>query len=463
MKSCLSPCVLIILFFIFVMQGVSLSKDIQLDNITLHNNKLFIDVKEIEISDLLRTISDITKVEIKIKSEFKGRITIKLDDVSIDDAIQKICKSSAIVYQHHPENNSFTIMRIETFNSDGSSKHSDNYFSISENNKSEKEHKDNVRSIINKMKHDQKENIDNQYQNNFSKLRSQLLEYLPADILINEILATDNSYEFRWLMADLLSLYPSAKSKDIPLRSVVEQVIPLLKDERDDPRLRNKVIAVLMACYREAQNNERNPQLTSSYYVLFKELTPDDSSIDPLVYGKALSGGFMISKYLLPEDKIRSIFPKKAESILNNFEKYDPYVVRQSMILLAKDKDTRGLDQTINNLYNTNNKDVFTSAAFSLSLLGGERIISPLTDNQTRFGDSRICLRALKDNKQCIIDVVTGKREASESTLKDAIISLGLINTEEARSAIQTRLNDRNDEIRSLANETLQKTKGVGK
>jgi len=92
--------------------------------------------------------------------------------------------------------------------------------------------------------------------------------------------------------------------------------------------------------------------------------------------------------------------------------------------------------------------------------LGGNKIIKPLVENNTRFSNSRICIRALKDNRKNIVAIVSGEVRVNDDIVKSSISALGLIKGEDAKSALKTRIDDNNSEIRTLAREVLNKNNG---
>lgn len=425
--------------------------------IKLINDKLYIYAKNTSIKELLQKIAEKTDIAIELGGNVKGYITITLEDLFIEAAIKRICHNSSIVYSYDPDNKTYSIVRIGVY---ATNKGKDSY-SFDKTNLNTQEIKLKIQSLIQDIKSNLKNNDRLKYRDNFGLLRSMLLHFMPSEYLINEINNSNNSYDFRWLMADFLSLYPLSKETDRDLGFVFEQLTPLLTNENDNPKLRKKVIAVLISCYSDLPktNVTDKDELTSKYYNLFKKLTSNKVT-HPQVFGKALSGGFRVCQPEGENSERRQYFKEKALGILGNYKNHDPFVVRQSMIVLAREKDTSGIERTINILYETDNKNIFLSSAFSLALLGGNEIIKPLVENSIRFPNTRICIRALNDNRKNIIDIVSGEVQVSYDIVKNSISALGLIKGEDAKSALITRINDNNSEIKRLARETLNKSLG---
>jgi hypothetical protein len=417
--------------------------------VKLVDNKLYVSAENAPIRDLLKNIADKTNIQFNIGKDIQGNITTTVEGLPIEAAIKRLCHNLSVVYDYDPITKTYSIKSIGVYASGkkGLSSHKTPLAAH--------QYKQNIHSTIQKMKANLRDKNRTDYQKNFHVLRAILPEFLFSECLINEIKNRDNSYEFRWLMADFLSLFPISKETDRDLHFVLEQLTPLVKDESDNPILRKKVIAVLTSCYSDLPKtgDVKMAVLSSNYYELFEELT-SSASTHPLVFGKALSGGFRVCEHE-EDDKKRDVFKKRALAVLRNYTNHDTFVVRQSMIVLAREKDASGIDETIDILYNTGDKNVFLSAAFSLALLGGDGIIKPLVENNTRFPTTHLCARALKDNKRHIIDIVTGKVQASDDTVRHAIIALGLIKGEKAKSAVKERINDSNTEIGRTAREVL--------
>jgi len=425
--------------------------------IKLINNKLYISAKNTPIKELLQKIAEKTDINLKLGKDIMGNITITLKDFSIESAIKRICHNSSIVYNYNPDTKIYSIVSIGVY---ATSKGKDSY-SSDKASLNTQEVKQKIYSLIQEIKNNIKNKDRLKYRDNFGLLRSMLLNFLPSEYLINEINNSGNTYEFRWLMADFLSLYPLSKETDRDLGSVLEQLTQLLTNEKENPKLRKKVIAVLSSCYSNLPktNVTNKDELTSTYYNLFKKLTSNKAT-HPLVFGKALSGGFKVCRQEGENGERRQFFKEKALGVLGNYKNHDPFVVRQSMIVLAREKDASGIEETINILDETDNKDIFLSSAFSLSLLGGNDIIKPLVENSARFPNTRICIRALKDNRKNLVDIVSGKVQVGDDIVKSSIRGLGLIKGKNAKSALKTRINDDNKEIRRLAREVLNKDLG---
>ena len=442
--------------------GKSLSNNGQKDakgfcEIKLINNRLYIYAKNTPIKELLQKIAEKTEINFKLGEDVKGNITITLEDISIESAIKRICHNSSIVYSYNPESKTYSIVSIGVYvTSNGKDSYSSDKARLNT-----QEVKQKTYSLIQEIKNNIKNKDRLKYRDNFGLLRSMSLNFLSSEYLINEIKNKDNPYDFRWMMADFLSLYPLSKETDRDLGFVLEQLTPLLTNENENPKLRKKVIAVLMSCYSDLPETDvtNKDELASEYYDLFKKLTSNKAT-HPLVFGKALSGGFRVCPLEGENSEKRQYFKEKALGILGNYKNHDPFVVRQSMVVLAREKDASGIDETINILYETDNKDIFLSSAFSLALLGGNKIIKPLVENNTRFSNSRICIRALKDNRKNIVAIVSGEVRVNDDIVKSSISALGLIKGEDAKSALKTRIEDNNSEIRTLAREVLNKNMG---
>jgi len=84
--------------------GKGLTLQVQGDLISL-------DVKDVDVSDVLREIAQKTKMEVTLGDGVTGKVSMKLTDVTIEEALNNLCQSSALVYEYLPDKKIYRVIR----------------------------------------------------------------------------------------------------------------------------------------------------------------------------------------------------------------------------------------------------------------------------------------------------------------------------------------------------------------
>jgi len=122
-----------------------------------------------------------------------------------------------------------------------------------------------------------------------------------------------------------------------------------------------------------------------------------------------------------------------ALEILNHPQNYSTKMVIRAMGIMGQLKEKRGVAPLAEILKTTDSRDLYRKTATYLGNIGGVEIIKPLVENRSRFGEDdngscrRACLRALKENRELLINIVEGKQEGPRDL---AITALGIIGDE---------------------------------
>jgi len=74
-----------------------------------------LEARDIEIAELLRTLSEKTKTDITVGGGVFGKTTVKLSAATIEEVLKAVCHNSAIVYEYQPDTNGWLVLRSFAF------------------------------------------------------------------------------------------------------------------------------------------------------------------------------------------------------------------------------------------------------------------------------------------------------------------------------------------------------------
>ncbi|MBU4580801.1 MAG: S8 family serine peptidase [Proteobacteria bacterium] len=83
--------------------------------IRIQGNRISIDVKNAAIRDVLREIAQKAKMDVVPGEGVSGEVTIQLTDVTIEEVLENLCRSRALVYEYLPDLNAYRIIRALAF------------------------------------------------------------------------------------------------------------------------------------------------------------------------------------------------------------------------------------------------------------------------------------------------------------------------------------------------------------
>ncbi len=81
-----------------------------------------LEARDVEIAELLRSLSEKTKTDITVGEGVSGKITVKISDATIADVLKAIGQNTAIVYEYQPDTDGWSVLRGFSFsgsNADG--------------------------------------------------------------------------------------------------------------------------------------------------------------------------------------------------------------------------------------------------------------------------------------------------------------------------------------------------------
>jgi subtilisin family serine protease len=88
--------------------------------IRMQGDRITIDVHNAAIGEILREIARKSGIAIAVGDGISGEISIKLTDVSLQEALETLCRNRALVYEYLPETKTYRIVRALTVGSSDS-------------------------------------------------------------------------------------------------------------------------------------------------------------------------------------------------------------------------------------------------------------------------------------------------------------------------------------------------------
>lgn len=80
-------------------------------SIQVQGGRISLDIKDADISDVLREIAQKAKMEVTLGDGVTGKVSMKLTDVTIEEALNNLCQSSALVYEYLPDKKIYRVIR----------------------------------------------------------------------------------------------------------------------------------------------------------------------------------------------------------------------------------------------------------------------------------------------------------------------------------------------------------------
>jgi subtilisin family serine protease len=83
--------------------------------IALKEGLLFLDVRDAEIGAVLRAIAEKTGIGLTVGEGVRGRVSLTLEGVSLEESLRRLCESRAILYEYNPETRTGRIIGAGAF------------------------------------------------------------------------------------------------------------------------------------------------------------------------------------------------------------------------------------------------------------------------------------------------------------------------------------------------------------
>lgn len=84
-------------------------------SIQVLGNRISIDVRDAGINDVLREIAQKAHIDISSGDGIAGKVTMQLTEVTIEEALEYLCRSRALVYEYQPDKKTYRIIRAVAF------------------------------------------------------------------------------------------------------------------------------------------------------------------------------------------------------------------------------------------------------------------------------------------------------------------------------------------------------------
>lgn len=97
--------------------GLQASRELSsaVDGISFENGRLSIDVTDVSIADVLKEIARKSHISIKLHDDIKGRTTIRMVDVTVEESLRRLSRNHALIFERSPDNRSYQIVGIGAF------------------------------------------------------------------------------------------------------------------------------------------------------------------------------------------------------------------------------------------------------------------------------------------------------------------------------------------------------------
>jgi subtilisin family serine protease len=79
-------------------------------SIQVQGDRISLDVRDADISDVLREIANRATIDVTLGEGVTGKVSMKLTDVTIEEALKTLCRSSALVYEYLPDKKVYRII-----------------------------------------------------------------------------------------------------------------------------------------------------------------------------------------------------------------------------------------------------------------------------------------------------------------------------------------------------------------
>lgn len=84
-------------------------------NIALTEGLLYLDLREAEIGAVLRVIAEKAGIGLAVGDSVRGNVSLKLEGVSLEEALRRLCESRAILYEYDPQTRTGRIIGAGAF------------------------------------------------------------------------------------------------------------------------------------------------------------------------------------------------------------------------------------------------------------------------------------------------------------------------------------------------------------
>ena len=85
--------------------------------IEVRDSLVFMDVRDAPLNRVLTILAEQAHIELSLDSGVTGMVSERMEGVAIEDALQRLCISRALIFSHVPETDSYKIVGIGAYQS----------------------------------------------------------------------------------------------------------------------------------------------------------------------------------------------------------------------------------------------------------------------------------------------------------------------------------------------------------
>ena len=84
-------------------------------DIRVETDRVFMDVQDAEISDVLKALARKANFDVIVSEGISGRVTIRLNGETLENTLKKLCQNRAIVFEYSPETKTYRIIKAGAY------------------------------------------------------------------------------------------------------------------------------------------------------------------------------------------------------------------------------------------------------------------------------------------------------------------------------------------------------------
>jgi len=93
--------------------------------VRVNQGRISAELKNADLAEVLQEIARKTKIQLVLGDGINGRITTKLTNVTVEQALRRLCDNQAVVFKYIPKTKEYRIERIGVFSSSSDVKDAD--------------------------------------------------------------------------------------------------------------------------------------------------------------------------------------------------------------------------------------------------------------------------------------------------------------------------------------------------
>jgi len=121
-RAFFTPVILAVFYLFFAISPSFATEDLKTgkppaeQDLRIQEKRISLDVKDADVDDVLLALAKKANIDITLGEGIKGKISIKLADVTFAEALKELCQSNALVYEYLPEKKAYRIISALALN-----------------------------------------------------------------------------------------------------------------------------------------------------------------------------------------------------------------------------------------------------------------------------------------------------------------------------------------------------------